>query len=107
MNIQRLFCLSYRTIGSPELSLAQRPFAIVEPCHGVLPLVGPNCGVPFLSQMAYIVLAHCTTCVAPTERLLSEGAPVIVKPAKVVPTPSKPTPGVTVAAVDAGCDCRT
>src|SRR5690349_16307851 len=89
--IQRCAALSYMTIGSPLLSVSQRP---PKPLHNVLPAAGPKVMAPdTLSKTANDEFTHCTYCVAPTAPLVSGGAPDGCRLG--MPTPSKPRPVLT------------
>src|SRR5262245_58828101 len=79
-------------MGSPSLSLSQRP---PKPCQRVFPLAGPSTSAPVvLLNTAKEVLTHCTYWVDPTAPTVSGGALLGLKPARPTPTPSKLRPAV-------------
>src|SRR6185503_1128322 len=71
---QRFASWSYMTIGSPLLSVEQRP---PKPDQRVFPAAGPYTSAPVdLLNTAKEVFTHCTYWVAPAAPLVSGGAPV-------------------------------
>src|SRR5450759_1220756 len=95
VRIQRLLILSYWTIGSPSLFVAQPPPRLAQIA---LPAMGRPISAPVvLLKTAYAVFTHWTYCVAPTAPIVSGGAQQPA-PAPHTPTPSKLRPLVVATA---------